>query len=114
MEQFSFDFLLFAALFGGLVTPNAMNFIKDFGFTWPDWLKYTVSIVGAGIASFLAIGFAEGWSSEVLSWGEFWQPLVAGLAITYPVQLTAWRNLWKTTTVGTGLAAVGQPKNPGE
>ena len=114
MEQFSFDFLVWSAIFGGLVTPNAMNFLKDFGFAWPGWLKTATSIVGAGLASFLAIGVADGWATEVVNWEGFWQPLLAGMAITYPVQLTAWRNLWKSSTIGTGLAAVGQPKTPGE
>lgn len=114
MEQFTIDFLLIAGLIGGLVTPNAMNFIKDFGFLWPSWLKLAVSVVGAGLASFLAIGFTEGWMIEVLDWTGFWQPLLAGLVVVYPIQLTAWRNLWKTTKVGLGLAAAGQPKTPGE
>ncbi len=114
MEMLTIDFLLWAGLFGGLVTPNAMNIIKDVGFRWPAWLKLTVSIVGAGLASFLTIGFAEEWTVEVLDFENFWQPLVAGMAVTYPLQLTAWRNLWKSTTVGLGLAALGQPKNPGE
>ena len=114
MDQLSIDFLLWAGLFGGVVTPNAMNFIKDLGFRWPAWLKLTVSIVGAGVASFLTIGVAEGWTVEVTSVDNFWQPLLAGLVVTYPIQLTAWRNLWKTTVVGLGVAAIGQPKNPGE
>ncbi len=114
MEQFTIDFLLWSGLFAGVVTPNAMNFLKDFGFRWPSWLKVGVSIVGAGVASFLTIGVAEGWTVEVADWDNFWQPLLAGLVITYPIQLTAWRNLWKTTTAGTGVAAIGQPKNPGE
>jgi phosphotransferase system glucose/maltose/N-acetylglucosamine-specific IIC component len=114
MENFTIDFLLWAGLFGGVVTPNAMNFVKDFGFRWPAWLKTGVSIVGAGLASFLTIGVAEGWTVEVVNWTDFWQPLLAGLVVTYPIQLTAWRNLWKTSVVGLGLAAIGQPKNPGE
>ncbi len=114
MEQFSLDFLLWAGIIGAFVTPNAMNFIKDFGFRWPSWLKLTASIVGAGVASFLAVGIAEGWTTEVVDFENFWQPLLAGMAITYPIQLTAWRNMWKTTKAGIGVAAFGQPKNPGE
>ncbi len=114
MDVFTIDFLLWAGLFGGVVTPNAMNFIKDVGFRWPSWLKLTVSLVGAGIASFLTIGFAEAWTVEVASFENFWQPLLAGLVVTYPIQLTAWRNLWKSTKAGLAVAAIGQPKNPGE
>ncbi len=114
MEMLSIDFLLWAGLFGGVVTPNAMNLLKDVGFRWPSWLKLTVSIIGAGLASFLTIGVAEGWTVEVLDVENFWQPLLAGLVVTYPIQLTAWRNLWKNTVVGLGVAAIGQPKNPGE
>ncbi len=113
-ELFTIDFLLWSGLFAGVVTPNAMNFIKDVGFHWPSWLKTAVSIIGAALASFLAIGVAEGWTVEVADFENFWQPLLAGLVITYPVQLTAWRNLWKSTVAGLAVTAVGQPKNPGE
>ena len=114
MEQFSLDFLLWSGIFGGLVTPNVMNLFKNVGFYWPSWLKLGVSIVGAGLASFLAIGIAEGWTTEVVDFENFWQPLLAGMAITYPVQLTAWRNAWKSTKAGVALSALGQPKQPGE
>ena len=114
MEQFSLDFLFWSGLFAGVVTPNAMNLLKNVGFYWPSWLKVTASVVGAGVASFLAVGLAEGWTTEVVDWTNFWQPLLAGMAITYPIQLTAWRNLWKSSTVGAAVSAIGQPKQPGE
>ncbi len=110
MDTFTIDFLVFSALFGGLVTPPAIDFIKNLGFNWPQWLKRGVAIVGAALASFLAIGFGEGWAViDPTDWEGFIQPLIAGIAVTWPVQYAAWSGLWKKSPAGEFLASVGAP-----
>lgn len=104
------QFGAWASLFAGIATPNIINLFKNVGFEWPDWFKLTVSIVGAAVASLAAVAVSAGldvvqvWPPD---WSGFVAPLLAGMAVTYPVQLTAWQNLWKTTTAGEFVSSLG-------
>ena len=104
------QFAAWATILSGVVTPNVINLLKNMGFEWPNWFKTAVSVVGAAVASFVAIGLGAGWDVVQLwppDWTGFVAPVLAGMLATYPMQLTAWRNLWKDTRPGEFVASIG-------
>jgi hypothetical protein len=101
------DFAFWAAIVGGVLSPTVFQFIKNWGGNWPKSLKIGIAVVFAAGASFVAIGTGAGW--EVLdygSWTMFWQPLIGGMVVTFPVQYASYSVFIDGTTAGEKLGNV--------
>ena len=116
MELFSDEtgtFLLVASLFA-VISPLVISFVKNMGFTWPEWLKNVFAVIMALIGSFIAYGTAAGWTDIPLGdFNSFWLPLIVGMVLVFAEQLAAYSGFWKPEWNGleTEAALLGQPHN---
>jgi hypothetical protein len=112
MENFV-EFAALAGLLSFFLSPFVVSLVKNIGGDWPDWAKNLLAVIFAGIASFVAIGQSAGWATiDPLDYAGFWQPLIAGMTVTFPVQYAAWKGIWSKTRLDAALANFGNGAGP--
>ncbi len=112
------DLAQWVAVLGLLVSPPIIQLLKNFGRWWSDRTKLAVSAALAVVGAAVAYAASTDLSAVNVSDLDFWTTAAFAVMAMLGAQYASYKTIWKENAalggLGQALAAVGQPKNPGE
>ncbi len=112
------DLAQWVAVLGLVVTPPIIQLLKNFGRWWSDRTKLLVSGGLALVGATVAYAAATDLSMVNIAELAFWTSAAFAIMGMFGAQYASFKTIWKDNAVlgvaGQALAALGQPKDPGE
>ena len=108
-------------LFSVVIAPPVISLIKNVGRNWSTKVKQAVALLAAVFAALAA--YAQENDLGAVDLGDFsgfWAPFLSAVMIATIAQYASYKLLWSASDnrplgfIEEPLAALGQPKNPGE